>query len=158
MDLVGGTRGMSISGTDSRYSFLIAQVHRAPWLQQHCFWSCAPGSDAASDWNSAKPSISLHSSLLCGLAPHSHCTCEARALRRPLQCGHCETGRPFLLMCVSCRSWATVSKRPWQGSLSKMERGRARKLTRVLTGADSVASYTCIASEFLAVNQHGRPS
>jgi hypothetical protein len=32
-------------------------------------------------------------------SPQSHLTCDARDFRIARQCEHCETGRPFLLMC-----------------------------------------------------------
>lgn len=36
---------------------------------------------------------------LCVFSPQSHLTWEARDLRMVRQCWHCDTGRPFLLMC-----------------------------------------------------------
>ena len=41
---------------------------------------------------------------LFGLMPQSHFTWADRDLRMVLQCAHCDTGRPFLLMCCSGRS------------------------------------------------------
>lgn len=43
-----------------------------------------------------KQSISL---CAFSLLPHSHLTCVDRDFRRPRQCAHCETGRPFFLIC-----------------------------------------------------------
>lgn len=110
MSEVGEGFGRPVSGTESKYSFFKAQVQRDPWEQQQVFTSGMPAlSDVsialASARSFCKPT-SGHSSLLCGFSPHSHLTWEARALRRPLQWGHCETGRPFLLICVRGRSYA----------------------------------------------------
>lgn len=41
---------------------------------------------------------------LLGLIPQSHFTCADRDLRMARQCAHCETGRPFLLICWRGRS------------------------------------------------------
>lgn len=41
---------------------------------------------------------------LFGLMPQSHFMWADRDLRMVLQCAHCDTGRPFLLMCWSGRS------------------------------------------------------
>lgn len=59
---------------------------------------------------------------LFGLMPQSHFTWADRDLRMVLQCAHCDTGRPFLLMCWSGRSGevALVSS-----TLSKTEGPRA---------------------------------
>lgn len=44
------------------------------------------------------------SSFECDLSWHSHFTCCDRFFRSERQCGHCETGRPFLLTWRSLRS------------------------------------------------------
>lgn len=41
---------------------------------------------------------------LFGLMPQSHFTWADRDLRMVLQCAHCDTGRPFLLICCNGRS------------------------------------------------------
>lgn len=77
-----------------------AQVQAPPWLQQQvCLWP----SNLGCRW--------MH---LFGLMPQSHFTWADRDLRIVLQCAHCDTGRPFLLMCCSGRSecWQLLTRCP----------------------------------------------
>lgn len=53
----------------------------------------------------------LHSLWAWPFSPQSHFTWAARDLRKPLQWGHWETGRPFLFMCWSFRSVQGQSQR-----------------------------------------------
>lgn len=89
----------SDSGTVSRVdcgSFLCAQEQAPPWLQQQV--SRCPSTGGCK---------CTHLLVLC---PQSHLTWADFERRIDRQCWHCDTGRPFLLMCCSCRSTNTQKK------------------------------------------------
>lgn len=65
-------------------------------------------------------------------SPQSHLTCEDRDFRMARQCWHCDTGRPFLLICCSGRS-AIGSDTVSSSSVQSGRRGG--KATRVDTAA-----------------------
>lgn len=85
----------------------LLQRHVSGW----CIWR---------PWEDSRAPCSLSAllpppSLLIPCSAHTHLTCAERCFRRPRQCVHCDTGRPFLLMC--CKGRSEKKRREGQSAL-----------------------------------------
>lgn len=86
------------------------------------------------------------SSFACDLSWHSHLTCCDRFFRKERQCGHCETGRPFLFTWRSLRSAS--------GCQLEVLGRDSRILTAVCARRDSMTSDARLTGILFAVDYH----